>query len=57
MATKKPAKAEEDESTLKIPNCFRKKCEANSVVPCKALKEKIDDAIENGKLEILQMWG
>lgn len=43
MATKKP-KVEEDESTLKIPGSFRKKCEANSVMVCKALKEKIDDA-------------
>lgn len=57
MATKKPSKAEQDESTLKIPNTFRKKCELNGVVPCKALKDKIDDAIENGRLQILQMWG
>lgn len=57
MATKKPAKAEEDESTLKLPNSFRKRCDQYSIVPCKALKDKIDDAVENGKLEILQMWG
>ena len=45
MATKKPSKADEDESTLKLPNTFRKKCEMNSVVPCKSLKDKIDDAV------------
>lgn len=56
MATKKP-KPEEDESTLKLPAVFRKKCEQNSIVPCKSLKDKIDDAVENGKLELLQMWG
>lgn len=53
----KPAKAEEDETTIKIPNTMKKKCEFNGIVVVKGLKQKIDDAVENGKLETLQMWG
>lgn len=50
MSGKKPSKAEEDESTLKIPSTFRKKCDLNGVVPSKALKDKAEEAVENGKL-------
>lgn len=48
MSSKKPSKAskaEEDETTLKIPNSLRKKCEYNGIVLAKNLKEKIDEAI------------
>lgn len=53
MATKKAnkgAKADEDETTLRIPGVLRKKCESNAIPPSKILKDKIDEAIENGKL-------
>jgi len=57
MATKKPSKAVEDEATLKLPGLYRKKCDLNGVLPSKVLKDKIDEAIENGKMEVLQIWG
>ena len=40
-----------------MPNAFRKRCDQNGIVPSKPLKEKIEDAVENGKLEVLQVWG
>jgi len=47
----KTAKAgeEEDESTIKFPKLYRKKCEANNVPICKLLMSRIDDA--NGESE------
>ena len=42
---KKTAKVEEDEFTPKIPNVYKKKCEANGIVMSKAIKDRLDKAI------------
>jgi hypothetical protein len=47
---KKPQKVEEDELTPKIPNLYKKKCEANGILFSKIIKDKLDAAVENGKL-------
>ena len=48
--SKKGSKTEEDETTCKIPILYKKKSEANGVNLHKLLKDKIDEAVENGKL-------
>ena len=48
--SKKPAKTEDDETTLKIPLLYKKKSDLNGLPPNKLIKDKIDEAIENGKL-------
>lgn len=47
---KKNAKVEEDETTLRLPLNYKRKCEANGLTVHKSLKERIDNAIEEGKL-------
>lgn len=45
---KKPAGDEEDPMVL-LSKAFKRRCEQNGVVPTKLLKDKIDQAIENGE--------
>ena len=48
--SKKSPKTEDDETTNKIPPLYKKKSELNGINPNKLLKDKIDEALENGKL-------
>lgn len=48
---KKSAKVEEDETTLKIPNLYKRKCEYNGITVNKIIKDKVEVAIEEGKLQ------
>ena len=48
---KKAPKAEEDESTIRLPITYKRKCEYNGLTIHKTLKERVDQAIEEGKPE------
>ena len=48
---KKGPKEEPDESTLKLLNVYRKKCDQNGVTQVKAIRDRIEAAVEDGKLE------
>jgi hypothetical protein len=48
---KKTAKPEEDESTIRLPLAYKRKCEHNGLQPLKIVKDKLDSAIEEGKLD------
>ncbi len=50
MSEKKRSKPEEDETTIKLPNTYKKKCDLNGVTPLKSIKAKLEMAAEEGKL-------
>lgn len=52
---KKTPKAEEDESTLRLPIVYKRKCEINGLAPHKMLKEKLDEAADEGKLDTVKL--
>ena len=52
---KKTPKAEEDESTLRLPIVYKRKCEINGLAPHKMLKENLDEAADEGKLDTVKL--
>ena len=48
---KKTPKPEEDESTVRLPVFYKRRCEANGLLPLKGIRDKLDIAIEEGKLD------
>jgi hypothetical protein len=52
---KKPAQ-DDDDSTMRLYNLYKRKCEFNNVPPSKLFREKVDAALEEGHMTQLQLW-